>query len=380
MRRTLLPVLSAVLVVGACSTAEGSAPQSETGSNVSSLTYVDSITVPDATSPFGVPFGGISGIDRSEETGRYLATSDDRSEKGPARFYELELVLDDAGHFTSTTPNVTAMTVYKDPQGIPFAPKGVDPESIRRVPGSADVLVSSEGDASNMLSPFVARFAPDGSHIRDYPLPVAYVPDASVLRGVRNNLALEGLTVTADGSTITALTENALVQDGDAATTDAVSRSRAVVFDSASAGVEAEFVYEVDPIGGPYPDVVDPATAYTLKADRGASELLAIDDTDYLVVERGLIPGSGNTVQVYRASTVGATNVAGKESLDGSEAPMTKALLFDFAVTGENPDNVEGISWGPTLADGTRTVMLCADDNFNAAGGQHTMFHVLVVE
>jgi 3-phytase len=31
------------------------------------------------------------------------------------------------------------------------------------------------------------------------------------------------------------------------------------------------------------------------------------------------------------------------------------------------------------LDDGTRTLVLVADDNFNPEGGQHTMFHVLAV-
>lgn len=371
MRRIVLYSAAASLVLAGCSTSSADAPEPAP----LALSYLDSITVPDGTTPFDVPFGGISGLDYDADSGRFLATSDDRSEKGPARFYELDLPIDDAGQLGEL--GVTAMTVYTE-NGAPFPAKGVDPESIRRVPGSTDVLVSSEGDASKALPPFVSRFASDGAFVRGYAIPPAYIPNVEGTNGVRNNLAFEGLTYSPDGGRITALTESALVQDGPGASVDEVSRSRAVVFDAESGAAEHEYVFEVDPIGGPYPDVVD-ATGYTLKADRGATEILAIDDSDYLVVERGLIPGRGNTVQVYRASTTGATDVAGKAALDGTETPMAKTLLFDFDTTGSNPDNVEGISWGPTLSDGTRTLVLCADDNFNAAGGQHTMFHVLAV-
>ena len=41
----------------------------------------------------GVTFGGISDLAFDSETGRYLAISDDRVEKGPARYYELELAV-----------------------------------------------------------------------------------------------------------------------------------------------------------------------------------------------------------------------------------------------------------------------------------------------
>lgn len=374
MRLVFLYTAALSLVLAGCSTS-GASDVSVSESELS-LSYLDSITVPDGTAPFDVPFGGISGIDYDAESGRFLATSDDRSEKGPARFYELELPVDDSGKFGAL--DVTAMTVYFRSDGVPFPAKGVDPESIRHVPGSTDVLVSSEGDASKVLAPFISRFSGNGSFLRDYTIPAAYVPDVAGTNGVRNNLAFEGLTYSVDGSRITALTENALVQDGPGASVGEVSHSRAVVFDAGSGAVDAEYVYDIDPIGESYPDVVD-ATGYTLKADRGATEILAIDDTDYLVVERGLIPGRGNTVQVYRASTARASDVAGKSALDGGETSMAKTLLFDFAVTGENPDNVEGISWGPTLPDGTRTLVLCADDNFNAAGGQHTKFHLLAV-
>lgn len=373
MRRTVVCSAAAALLIAGCAENNVEEPPASAPLTVS---YLDSITIPDGTAPFDVPFGGISGLDYDAESGRFLATSDDRSEKGPARFYELELPVDDAGKLGALA--VTGMTVYTQ-DGTPFPAKGVDPESIRHVPGSTDVLVSSEGDASKVLAPFVSRFEADGSFVRDYPIPAAYIPNVEGSNGVRNNLAFEGLTYSVDGARITALTESALVQDGPTASVDEGSRSRAVVFDAESGVVDAEYVFETDPTGGPYPDVVDP-TGYTLKADRGATEILALDDTDYLVLERGLIPGRGNTVQVYRASTTGATDVAGKAALDGSETPMTKTLLFDFEVTGENPDNVEGISWGPSLPDGTRTLMLSADDNFNAAGGQHTRFHLLAVK
>ncbi|MCJ0906751.1 esterase-like activity of phytase family protein [Rhodococcus sp. ARC_M6] len=347
------------------------------------ITHLDSMQVTDGLTPFGVPLGGISGIDYDDATGRYWAISDDRAEKGPARFYTLELTLGPDGRFATDAPVVTGMTPIADQGGEPYPKKGVDPESIRLVHDSTDIVYTSEGDASKLIAPLVRRATAQGEFVRDYALPSQYLPaaDASGIQvtGVRNNLALEGLTFSPDGSKIVAVTENSLVQDGQIPSPTNGTDSRVIMFDSAGGDVVDEYIYAVEPISGTYPDMVSP-TGFTLKADRGVTEILAVDNNEYLVIERGAVPGKGSEVQIYWASTEGATTVIDKEKLDGTETPMRKKLLFDFSDTGANPDNVEGITWGPTLSDGTRTLVLSADDNFNPEGGQHNMFHVLAVK
>ena len=52
------------------------------------LDLISELRLPSDTALDGVPFGGISGLYPLGE-GRYVALSDDRSEEGPARFYEL---------------------------------------------------------------------------------------------------------------------------------------------------------------------------------------------------------------------------------------------------------------------------------------------------
>ncbi|CAM3205106.1 esterase-like activity of phytase family protein [Prescottella defluvii] len=347
-----------------------------------SVTHLSTMQVPDGLDPFDTTLGGLSGIDYDPGTDSYLVVSDDRAQNGPARAYTLDLGLDGNGRFTASAPEFIGITLLTDADGRPYPEKGVDPESIRRVPGATDVVYSSEGDASKSIAPFVRMAVADGGMSKDFGLPEHYLPvaapDGQQSSGVRNNLAFEGLTFSADGSRLLALTESSLVQDGTIATPENGTDSRVLVFDSASGDVIDEFVYSVDPISGDYPDVVD-TTGWTLKADRGATEILAVGTDEYLVIERGTVPGKGVEVQVYWTTTAGATSVDGKASLDGDETPMPKKLLFDFADTGANPDNVEGITWGPTLEDGTRTLVLVADDNFNPEGGQHTMFHVLAV-
>ena len=64
----------------------------------------------------------------------------------------------------------------------------------------------------------------------------------------------------------------------------------------------------------------------------------------------------------------GATDLRQVESLAAAEAPQAvcKELLLDFADLGIEPRNLEGISWGPSLADGRRTIVVVEDDNFDA--------------
>ena len=42
---------------------------------------------------------------------------------------------------------------------------------------------------------------------------------------------------------------------------------------------------------------------------------------------------------------------------------MCKELLLDFSDLGIEPRNLEGLSWGPILADGRRTLIVVEDDD-----------------
>src|SRR4051794_15989002 len=55
------------------------------------------VIVPHNSSVGGTPVGGLSGIDRDPQSGRYVTISDDQSQQAPARFYEAEIDLDDDG-------------------------------------------------------------------------------------------------------------------------------------------------------------------------------------------------------------------------------------------------------------------------------------------
>ncbi|BBC38981.1 hypothetical protein SGFS_102750 [Streptomyces graminofaciens] len=341
---------------------------------------LDTISVPVGGTELGMPFGGLSGIDYDPGSGTYVAVSDDRSENGKARFYTLRLPLA-GGAFAGSAPDVESLSVLADTDGAPFAAKTVDPEAIRFTPGARSVLWTSEGASSAGKPAFVREATTSGGYVTELPLPSAYAPvrsaSGTLTAGVRNNQALEGLTLSPDGGKAVTITENALVQDGPAASLVAKSPSRLLVTDRRTGEPVAERVYEVDPISDA-PTAPLPPPVNTYSADRGVSEILAINETDYLTVERSFASGVGFAIRVYWTSTLGATDVRGEEALSGTETPMTKKLLFDFTTTGADADNVEGITWGPTLPDGSRSLVLVADDNFGF-NGSTTKFHLLSV-
>lgn len=346
----------------------------------SALRHLDTVELPAEPVRLGHPLGGLSGLDYDPGSDTYLAVSDDRAEHGPARAYLLDIAISADGRFAGP-PEFTDLIELVDADGAPFPAKGVDPESIRFSPGGDGFVYTSEGDASALLAPFVRAAAMDGTVTADYALPDHHVPVAAAtgeqISGVRNNLAYEGLSFSPAGDAVYVLTENSLIQDGEVATAEHGSDARLTVYDPHTGAPLDEFVYPVEPLSGDHPPV-ESASGFTVRADRGATELLAVDDDEFYVIERGSVPGKGFEVQIYRARIAGADSVLGAATLPDEVTPMTKEPVFDFAVTGEDPDNVEAITFGPVLADGTRTLVLVSDDNFNP-DTQRTRFHLLAL-
>lgn len=329
--------------------------------------YVDSLTLPDDLSFGGYPVGGLSGIDFDRATGEYVAISDNRGEAGPVRLYTLGLPLDGG---KLTTARIDSQVSLLDTDGAPYARRAADTESVRWLPRRAGYVYTSEGEAKIGRPGFVREAGTGGEFVRDIPLPDYYTPrlddNGTLVSGIRDNLGFEGMTLSPDGRRVIAVSENALAQDGPAASTAGPSPSRLLVLDRPSGTDLGEYVYPVDavPTGG-------------MPEATGVAEILAADDGAFLTLERTMIPGQGFTGKIYWTTTEGADDVAGRPALDGSERPMRKELLFDFASVVSDADCIEGITWGPRLPDGSRSLVVVADNNFGLAG--HTTFHLLSV-
>ncbi|MBS7695692.1 MULTISPECIES: esterase-like activity of phytase family protein [unclassified Chelatococcus] len=306
----------------------------------------------------GTRVGGLSGLAFDAASGRWIALSDDRSEKAPARFYKLTLDYDASGFRAVTIDQAVPL---RDADGKPFPTRRVDPEALRLDPGSGALYWTSEGDATAGIDPVLRASTADGHHLREIPLPARYRVSTDGKRGPRNNLAFEGLALTPDAGTLIAALENALVEDGPKASLTETSPVRVSTFNMVSGQAGPEWVYVTDPIR------MAPAKPGGF-ADNGVSDILALDEGSLLVMERGYSAGKGNDIRLYRADRRNATDVSAIDALSGASwVPLAKTLVLDLATLGTALDNFEGMDFGPRLNNGNRTLVIVSDDNFNEA-------------
>lgn len=327
--------------------------------------------------PAGMPFGGtvvggLSSITYDLERDRYYAISDARPEigQGAHRFYTLRIDVAD-GHLDPGDVTVEAVTTFVDTAGLPFEPGSLDPEGLTLTQRGTLVMTSegfasADGNPGNDRDPRVLEFALDGRQVGEVALP-SYVHPVPGVSGVRNNLGIESAAVTSNGRFLFTGFENALAQDGTAATPTTTSPARVQRFDPRTGRLEREYVYRTDTVA----EAPDDPAAFSVN---GLVELLPLDSQFLLTMERSFTVGKGNTVRLYRAALPGATDVQGEADLDeaGQIREARKRLLLDLDSLGLTLDNLEGMTLGPQLPDGSRALLLVSDNNFTP--GQVSQF------
>lgn len=311
-------------------------------------------------SPFqGTEIGGLSGITYDAQKQVYYTISDDRGSKTPARFYTLKIDLT-SGKLEKKQIDFTGVTTLLDENGKTFPELSLDPEGIAFTGNS--VFVSSEGDADRQINPFIKEFSLDGKLLKTLPIPEMFLPDDKGNKGIRNNLAFESLTLTADRKYLFTATENAIVQDGAVPSLESGSPCRILRYDAVSGNLEQSFLYITEPL----PAGANPAGKFTTS---GLVDLLAIDDNRLLSLERAFSMETGNTVKLFEISLEKADRIEGLESLKsrlGEVSPAQKRLLLDLETLKIPLDNIEGLTFGPALGDGSRGLVLVSDNNFSA--------------
>ena len=319
--------------------------------------------------------GGISGLTYDRANNIYYALSDDRSTINDARYYDVAIDLGD-GSLDEGDVEFEEVTTLLNAGESAFAAASVDPEGIA-LTEEGTLFISSEGDADNLIDPFIAEFSLDGQIFNELPLPDKFLPTVNQTSGIRNNQAFESLTITPDGKYLFTATENALFQDGEESSVEAGSPVRIIQYDLETEEAIGEFLYETDAIPVP-PD----ADGF---ADNGLVELLAIDNTGtFLALERSFTEGVGNNIRLYEVNLQGATDLSGVDSLlsEGEtidvDAVAQKRLLLDFDELGITQDNSEAVSFGEVLPDGRQSIIVKSDNNFNDT--QQTQFLALAID
>lgn len=326
----------------------------------------------------GTEVGGISGITYDKNADLFYGLSDDRGNRSepaegtsadePARYYDIAINLSD-GSLDEGDVTFTEVTTLLNVAGRPFNGGITDPEGIA-LAENGNLYISSEGDANNLIAPFVSEFTPDGQIIDNFVVPEKFLPTADRSGGIQNNQAFESLTVSPDNQFLYTATENALFQDGERASLESGSPSRIIQYDLATQEPIAEYVYLTDAI----PETPDPADGF---ADNGLVELLALDDGTLLAMERSFAVGVGNNIRIYEILTTDAVDVSDRDSLedtDIAELALEKHLVADLGADfGIDEDNVEALTFGGILPNGSQSLIAVSDNNFNA-NGQLTQF------
>lgn len=317
----------------------------------------------------GTTVGGLSGIDYDPAADLYYLVSDDSSSINPARFYTARIAL---GMDSLGEPELLGATTLRQADGkaYPSALQGgpvPDPEAIRWRAAGNTLLWTSEGHALTNTSPWLRETRPDGSFVREFALPAMFNFHAGA--GPRGNLTLEGLALAPDGQSAWIAMENALLQDGPMPTVQAPGGPcRFTQIDLGNGKPLRQIAYLPDAI----PREPAPPTAF---ADNGVAEILMLDTERMLVLERAYVTGSGNSLRLYLIDTRQASDTLALPALQpGAYWPAGKTLLADFSAftgPGTGPrlkqlDNTEGMSWGPVLPNGRRSLVFISDDNFSA--------------
>jgi hypothetical protein len=317
-----------------------------------------------------------------------------------SRFQTLQLGLVKNGTGWTLTPTLSATTLMYSPTPLAYAAGAApalndashyyfsgrsdnfDPSQPSTNPNNArldpeGVRVSKDGKSifvSDEYGPYVYQIdRATGQRIRSYALPanlavthLSAQGDAEISGNTVGRVAnkgMEGLAITPDGKTLVGIMQAPLEQD-------AAKNLRIVTIDIAT-GTTHEY-------------------AYMLTSGSGVSEIVALNDHQFLVDERdgkGLGDGTKASVkQIFKIDLNGAQDV-GALSGDLSAKAVAKSLVLDVvAVLGANgivpaqiPAKIEGLAFGADVVDNgvlMHTLYIANDNDFVRATAGDNRFYV----
>lgn len=256
-----------------------------------------------------------------------------------------------------------------------------DPEAIRLSNDGKSVFISDE------YGPYVRQFdRATGALVKTFTLPSnLYVSTLSPNGqteidnnkvGRVANKGMEGLAITPDGKTLVGIMQAALEQDATGANTNKDSKNmvRIVTIDIAS-GTTHEY-------------------GYPLTTGSGVSEIVAVNDHQFLVDERdgkGLGDGTNaKNKQLYLIDLNGATDITALSGADAAKKAIAKsstpfldlvALLTKAGITADQiPAKIEGVSFGQDVVINGKTVhtlYIANDNDFVPATAGPNQFYVV---
>ena len=352
-KKILFPIFFLIAILQSCTQFKENKYFRHSDSEVK-FELLDLYIVPFNLNVDGTRVGGISGIDWMYDN-TFITISDDRSAYSPARAYQLEI---HQSNYLIDSVNFSSPIFLKKPDGSLFDLDEVDPEAIRYHTAAHTFLYSSEGGRQeNIQYPFVWEMDKSGNYLRHFDIPSIF--DFGEYSGTRTNGGFESLTLEND-TIVWYANELPLKQDGKVPSFEkGFYPIRLVRHDIKNDTVLNQFIYNVDSV-----------FAKPIKSDgfyiNSVPEILYINAKELWVLERAYVSGVGNHIKLFRLSTENAVDVNSKETLVGQEtSQLKKELLIDFSSFDHKPDNIEGMSIGPKLADGRSSFYFIADNNFS---------------
>lgn len=315
--------------------------------------------------------GGLSGIDYDKENNVYYLISDDWSQINPARFYTAHVFFSEKGIDSVQFINVTYFlqpdgTLYPGTKQNPY--QTPDPEAIRYNPLNKNLVWTSEGerlitkDSLVLEDPAIRIISKEGKYIDSFPL-AEQTHMYATEKGLRRNGVFEGLSFADGYKNLYVSIEEPIYEDGPrAATGDSSAWIRVLKYEVNKKTLVGEYFYQVDPV------VRMPVPANGHKIN-GVSDILEINRNKLLFVERSYSLGRTDcNIRVYIGNVLKASNIISVSSLKQLKGfiPINKTLLFNMDDLGMYIGNIEGVSFGPSLSNGHRTLIFVADNNFRA--------------
>jgi len=313
--------------------------------------------------------GGLSAIDYDTKSGNYYFISDDRSAVNPARAYKATIKLTDKGIDTVIFTDVITFkqfdnTIYPNSKSDPAHTP--DPESIRFNPLTNQLVWSSEGERivnnkdTVLENPAITIANLAGKAIDSFPMP-AQLYMHSTNEGPRQNGVLEGLAFTPDFKYLYTSVEEPLYQDGNRAALDSQKTyCRFIKYNVAGKKPEAQYAYPLDPVAY----APNPKGSFMVN---GISEILWVSEDHFIAIERSYSTGRLScTIKLYLVDISKADNINEVKSLIKNPPvhAAAKTLLLNMDSYNRYIDNIEGITFGPLLPNGHKSIIVVSDNNF----------------
>ncbi|WP_158838224.1 esterase-like activity of phytase family protein [Polaribacter sp. L3A8] len=334
-----------------------------------SLTFLDEFVLADSISFQHLIIGGLSGLDYAN--GDYYFVVDDAHNP---RFVKAAISIQknkiQAVDFKNVVfLNDTVTSYYKD--------NALDLESIFVDEEKQEVNFVGEGSINDGKSPTIFKTDLNGKFLEAYELPKSL----SNNKEIKHNAVFEGSSKSLDGKGFWVAMEAPLKTDGEEPTfTKTSSPVRITYFDKTSKKATKQFAYQLEHITKPSKGNINL---------NGVTSILEYKENHFFIIERTYQSGygaHGNIVRIFDAVLdEQTTNVLEVASLKETKfIPLKKRLLLNFEdeknqLTDGIVDNIEGLTFGPKLANGNQSLILVSDDNFQLYGKQLNQFILLEI-